>query len=92
MGYLLSRKAEDDIISIYLYGLEKFGQRQADIYHDGLSRTFELLAQNPLAAAERTEIIPPVRIYPFGAHIVVYRLQDDGNIFVIRVRHEREDW
>ena len=30
MNYVLSRKAEEDIISIYLHGLENFGEMQAD--------------------------------------------------------------
>ena len=32
MNYVLSRKAEEDIISIYLHGLEHFGEMQADAY------------------------------------------------------------
>jgi len=92
MNYILSRKAEEDIISIYLHGLENFGDIQADAYHTKLQACFEFLAQNPLSANERLELLPPVRIHPVGVHIVIYQLIDARNIFIIRVRHEREDW
>ncbi|MAO14534.1 type II toxin-antitoxin system RelE/ParE family toxin [Marinobacter sp.] len=92
MNYILSRKAEEDIISIYLHGLENFGDIQADAYHTKLQACFEFLAQNPLSANERLELSPPVRIHPVGVHIVIYQLIDAHNIFIIRVRHEREDW
>lgn len=43
-------------------------------------------------ARERHEISPPVRIHPFKAHLVVYRVEDNGDILIIRIRHGHEDW
>jgi toxin ParE1/3/4 len=43
-------------------------------------------------AREREEISPHVRIHPFKAHLVVYRIEENGAIFVIRIRHGHEDW
>ena len=59
---------------------------------DLLAKTFEFLAENPQAARLREEIDPPVRIHPVQAHLVVYRVDDDGDVFVIRIRHGHEDW
>jgi toxin ParE1/3/4 len=92
MNYVLSRKAEEDIISIYLHGLEHFGEVQAEAYHSKLQACFEFLARNPLSTPERMELSPPVRIYPVGVHIVIYQITDSCDIFIVRVRHEREDW
>ena len=92
MNYVLSRKAEEDIVDIFLFGAVRFGLEQAERYHDRLARCFDFLAENPLVARERTEISPPVRIHPIGAHLVVYRINDDGKVFIIRVRHAHEDW
>jgi len=50
------------------------------------------LSENPEATREREDINPPVRIYPFGSHLIVYSIRPDQNIFVLRVRHAREDW
>lgn len=92
MGYLLSQKAEEDIIGIYLYGEEAFGGAQADAYHTKLEKCFEFLVDNPYAAAERMEIKPPVRVHPVGEHLVVYQIVGGQDVFVIRVRHSHEDW
>ena len=43
-------------------------------------------------ARERHEISPPVRIHPFRAHLVVYRINEDESIFMIRIRHGHDDW
>ncbi|MGD8177155.1 type II toxin-antitoxin system RelE/ParE family toxin [Marinimicrobium sp. ARAG 43.8] len=92
MSYQLSREAEQDILNIFLHTAEEFGMDQAERYHDKLAVCFEFLAENPSAAPLRPEISPPVRIHPIGAHIVVYTLDDVGCLFIIRVRHQHEDW
>lgn len=92
MPFSLSVHAEEDIISIAEEGIRIFGAPVAKRYHDDLFALFELIAANPRMARERHEISPPVRIHPFKAHLVVYRIKDDGSIFVIRIRHGHEDW
>ncbi len=92
MPFNLSAEAEEDIVSIAEQGIRSFGPQVAKRYHDELFAVFELIASNPRMARERHEISPPVRIHPFKAHLVVYRINDDGSIFVIRIRHGHEDW
>lgn len=92
MNYRLTAKAEDDFISIYLEGSIRFGDRQADKYSRQLERVFELIAANPELAREREEIVPPVRIHPYGSHVIVYRVESDGGILIVRIRHGRENW
>lgn len=92
MPFNLSIEAEEDIVSIAEQGIRSFGALVAKRYHDELFSVIEVIAANPRMARERHEISPPVRIYPFKAHLVVYRIDDDGSIFVIRIRHGHEDW
>lgn len=92
MNYVLSRKAEEDIIDIFETGIEQFGLSQAERYHEQLDQCFRFLAENPLAAHERFEITPPVRIHPVGSHLVIYRVEQNGAVVIIRVRHGHEDW
>lgn len=91
MAYSLSRRAEDDIIQVYVTGVATFGVDQAERYHQGLERTFGLLADFPLVASERRELRGAPRIHPYKSHIIVYRL-DGADIFILRVRHASEDW
>lgn len=92
MQLTLSLKAEEDIVSIAEHGVTSFGIAQARRYHEELFDTLELITQNPRMARERDEITPPVRIHPFKAHLIVYRIEDNDQVFVIRIRHAHEDW
>lgn len=92
MRFSLSVEAEEDIIALTEQGIRMFGTLQARRYHDDLFAILELIAANPRMAREREEITPPVRIYPFNDHLIVYRIEVDETILVIRIRHGHEDW
>lgn len=92
MAYRLTRRAERDIIEAYAEGLRDFGIDRAEAYHAKLERTFELIADNPRLARERTEITPPVRVHPCGSHLIVYVTDASGDVLIVRLRHGREDW
>jgi len=91
-AYRLTVAAADDVAAIFGEGLEQFGLAQADRYHEGLAETFAFLAEHPRIAREREEIRKSVRIYPFKAHLIVYELEADDRVLILRVRHGREDW
>lgn len=91
MTYRTSLKADDDIIELYARGVVTFGTQQAERYFDGLFSAFALLAANPNIARERTELVPPVRLHPYGAHMIVYVEREEG-ILIVRVLHGRQDW
>lgn len=92
MGFRLSGAAEEDIVAIAEQGVRMFGPVQARRYHDELFALFDLIAANPRMARERFELSPPMRIHPFKAHLVVYRIEDQDNILIVRIRHGHEDW
>lgn len=92
MGFRLTVAAEEDIIGIAEQGVRLFGRVQASRYHDDLFALFDLLAANPRMARERLELSPPLRVHPFKAHLVLYRIEDDGDILIVRLRHGHEDW
>jgi len=43
-------------------------------------------------ACEWDELLPPLRIRRFRAHLVVYRIDANDEVFIVRVRHGHEDW
>ncbi|MBB4237083.1 toxin ParE1/3/4 [Rhizobium esperanzae] len=80
------------MIGIVEAGIRLFGPAQARRYHDELYAIFDLIAANPRMARERPEISPPMRIHPFKAHLVVYTIEENGDVLVVRLRHGHEDW
>ncbi|NSY39603.1 type II toxin-antitoxin system RelE/ParE family toxin [Leisingera sp. ANG59] len=82
--------ARADLAAIWRYGLDTWGEAQADAYADNLFALFDLLADFPEMARERGEFTPPVRIHPTGAHLVIYRLEQDRPE-IIRILHARQD-
>ena len=91
MSFQLTKKAEEDLILIAERGIELFGERQAQFYHNALFDLFEVISANPKMARERAELSPAVRVHPFKAHVVIYQIEGDG-VSIIRIRHGREDW
>lgn len=73
-------------------GVTKHGVARAERYWEGLFQQFEALAYNPNLYHERTEITPPVRVCPYGVHVIIYCVEKDDPPLIIRVRHAREDW
>ncbi|SDC54187.1 ParE toxin of type II toxin-antitoxin system, parDE [Algoriphagus faecimaris] len=47
--YKLSHEAKNDLIRIYLFGVERFGMSQADKYYNNLFHCFEMIAQRPFS-------------------------------------------
>ncbi len=91
MTYRTTRRADQDIIDIYLWGCREFGQRQAETYHEGLAATIDLITDNPRMARERPEFNPPVRLHPYRSHMIVYVLDASG-VLIVRVLHGRQEW
>ncbi len=90
-GYRLSREASEDLVAIYIQSHDQFGPRQADRYQDELDALFRRLAAAPGMAWLRLEYDPPVRVFVFKAHVIIYDQEPDG-VLIQRVRHGHEDW
>lgn len=82
--------AEQDIADIWVDGADRWGVEQADRYFDAMVNLFDLLSEQPEIARLREEFSPPVRIHPYGSHVVVYETVKTG-IAIIRVLHNRRN-
>lgn len=88
--WVIRPAAQADLSDIWRHGAMTWGADQADRYADGLFALFDLLADFPEMARDRTEFTPPVRIQPHGSHLVIYRL-DGPDIEIIRILHAHQN-
>lgn len=89
-GWTIRPAARADLSAIWLEGAANWGPDHAGRHTDGLFALFDLLAAFPAMARERPEFVPPVRIHPSGAHLVIYRQAGPG-VEIIRILHARQD-
>lgn len=89
-AFRLSNKARDDIRSIGRYTQKKWGKPQRRKYLDGMNACFARLAENPALAPERPDYSPPVRMFPYERHVIIY-ISDKRGILIVRVLHENMD-
>jgi toxin ParE1/3/4 len=90
-SFRVRRKASADLVSIYLYGAEKFGQPQAEFYQADLESCFQLLSEHPRMGRERIAGMHHVRVFFHRSHLIVYQ-EDRGGIDIVRVLGGRQDW
>jgi toxin ParE1/3/4 len=87
----ISSQANADLDRLVQDGLRHFGRPQTERYLEGVYRAFGLLAEFPYANREHTEFKPPLRVHPHERHLIFYLVKDEM-LFILRVRHSREDW
>jgi len=86
-----SWQAEADIAAINREGIRLFGRQQANKYALEMAEAFRLIGEYPLSSPVREGLNRPVRVRPFGSHVILYEL-NDGIALILRIRHGHEDW
>ena len=83
--------AEKDLINIWLYSYENWGEPQADKYHDQLDAAFTLIAENPAIGAACDDVREGYRKYTVNRHLIMYRTSKT-TLYIIRVLGEEMDY
>jgi len=73
-SYKLSQVAKEDLIRIHHYGIEKFGQIQADTYFD----YFEIIAKQPFSFESIEFMRKGYRRCVCGSDSIYFRTTDNG--------------
>ncbi|MCW6512514.1 type II toxin-antitoxin system RelE/ParE family toxin [Lichenifustis flavocetrariae] len=84
--YILSRRAERDLLDIYASTEISFGQYQADAYHAGLERSFSLLADFPRMGTSADELATGFRRFRFQSHYIFYT-EERAHILIRALLH-----
>ena len=86
--------AESELIDIWRYSIEEWGEVQADKYLDGLdsgiSPRIRKLADNPEIGMKRDYVRDGYRVLFVGSHAVYYTVTPDA-VHIIRVLNGRMD-
>ena len=88
--FILSEKADEDVEYLYEDGVKKFGNRQAIKYLEELNLIFIFLSENPHVGKNRDEIKINLVSFPYGSHIIFYRIFK-AHIRIVRVLYGRKD-
>lgn len=91
-SYNLSPRAENDLQRIYTFGLERFGERQADIYLSGLIDQFDAIAREPLLYP--IDVLDQrYRRCVYQSNVIYFRQAELGiSIVAIIGQQDRESW
>lgn len=82
--------AESDLVDIWHYSFEEWGEIQADKYLDQLDRGIRKLADNPELGTRRDYVRDGYRVLCIGSHAAYYAVTPD-TVHIIRVLHGRMD-
>jgi len=85
-----STQAEEDLIQIWCYSFENWGEAQADAYLDEMERGVQLLARNPEIGKACDFIREGYRRFRVQHHVMYYRFVEKG-LEIVRVLHEASD-
>ena len=90
-GFVLTKKARNDLLEIALYTFERWGREQRNMYLNMMNDCFQQLATNPHIGIDCREIRTGYRKMKVGSHVVFYRAKTPQIIEIVRVLHGRMD-
>jgi len=91
--YRLTQSAKDDLTRIYVHGLRKYGEVQADIYYNAFFNRFEQIAAQPLLYQAVDEYREGYRRSVCGADSIYYRIVDNTvEIMAIIGQQDVDEW
>ena len=88
--YRLTPAAKSDLIEIWNYTIEVWGEKQAEKYLLDIKTKLEKLAGNPELGIQRPEVAPGYQSLPVGKHVIFYR-QSGDYIEIVGILHGRMD-
>lgn len=92
MTYKISREAQIDIESIWLYTYETWSIEQADRYFNLIIDEIEFLASNPNSGKDSNYIRKGYYRSKVKSHFIFYKINlNENEIEIIRILHQQMD-
>jgi len=90
LDIVVSPRAEADLDDIWEYTIDRWGERQAEIYLRLIKEAMGVVAADPKAGRMYGNVRPGYRRYSVGSHLLFYQVTRTA-IVVVRVLHQRMD-
>jgi len=92
-SYRLSKIADADLLSIFRYTLDTWGEDQLRIYLELFETARDLIVENPFrpGSKPREDLAPGCHTFRTGKHYLVYRV-NGTHIEIARILHESMDF
>lgn len=90
LSVILTRRAQEDLRQIRLYGLSTWGERRQADYDAYLPGTFALIGDYPEIGRIREDLRPGYRAHPVEQHVIFYRVTA-SRVSSSRILHQRAD-
>jgi toxin ParE1/3/4 len=87
---LRSSEAQEDLLSIWLFGADEWSPEQADEHLRDIEDMCDRLRVDPELGRKRDELIVGLYSIPINPHVIFYQ-QSPKAITIVRVLHEALD-
>ena len=87
--YRLTAEARFDLREIARFGIERFGEQQAERYALALESLFARIAANPLAFQSVNDLRSGYRRAVYQSLSIYYRVEQDG-VLIVRVLGQQQ--
>lgn len=85
-----TKRAEDDLLDIWLYGARRWGEEQADQYVDLIGVAAARLSDDQKLGSDYGHVRIGYRRISVGRHRIFHVLDED-RVMIVRILHERMD-
>lgn len=89
--YNLAQQADDDLLQIFLEGINEWGYKQAEKYADEFHDCFNMLAKHPDMGTTREDLNEVPQSFMKGSHIIIYRIIEENLIEIATILPQRMD-
>lgn len=90
MAYKISKKANQDIDSIWIYTFETWSQTQADRYYNLIIDEIKFISENFESGRDYDDTRKGYKCTKVKSHLIFYRSKNE-TIEIIRILHEKMD-
>lgn len=84
-NYIISSKADEDLLNITLYGLQNYGLERAQAFNETIKRQFAIIAKNPFHYQSVDNVREGYRRCVLKPYSIYYKVETDQSVLIVRI-------